>query len=195
MKEWSNKPSALVQTSSSPVKTVSSSSLIKTSSPLVQTSGSLVKTSSSATTLTSGTSSITLSSSSLGGTGTTLTRRAAIGAAVAGPLTVGVVAGGMSMVLGYGQGRSGSGSLSRSGSRRRPRSRRDRTRAGNVGDRSASGRCRGRLCRDEDLEQHILQEQRHVEVEEVRVIDTSYLGKDERWGWIVAAELLSPWAD
>jgi len=99
MKEWSNKPSALVQTNSSPVKTVSSSSLIKTSSPLVQTSGSLVKTSSSATTLTSGTSSITLSSSSLGGTGTTLTRRAAIGAAVAGPLTVGVVAGGMSMVF------------------------------------------------------------------------------------------------
>jgi hypothetical protein len=107
MKEWSNKPSSLVQTSSSPVKTVSSSpvgsagsSIVKTSGSIVKTSGSIVKTSGSPVTLTSGSSTTSIPSSSYTA-GTSMTQRVAAGTAMAAPLSAGVMVGGISAVF-YG---------------------------------------------------------------------------------------------
>jgi hypothetical protein len=95
MKEWSNKPSNLAQTSSSPVTTVSSSPVGSAGSSIVKTSGSIVKTSGTSMTLTSGSSSTVVSTSS------GVASRAAAGAATVAPLAVGTVVGGVAAVF-YG---------------------------------------------------------------------------------------------
>jgi len=101
MKEWSNKPATdLVKTSSSPVRTVSSSPIGSTGSSIVKTSGSIVKTSGASMTLTGG-SSTTLVSTSSPAVSSSLTQRAAVGAATIGPLAAGTVVGGIA-VLFYG---------------------------------------------------------------------------------------------
>ena len=94
MKEWSNKPSDLVTTSSSPVKTVSSSPVGSTGSSIVKTSGSIVKTSGSSMTLTSGSSStVTTYSSGAVTASRSVGSKAAMAAALLNPLAVGVAAG------------------------------------------------------------------------------------------------------
>ena len=97
MKEWANKPSDLVQTSSSPVKTVSSSPIGSAGSSIVRTSGSIVKTSGSSATLTGGTSSTVISTSS-----GTVSRAVSLPAAVA-PLAAGTFVGGVAALF-YGIG-------------------------------------------------------------------------------------------
>jgi len=93
MKEWANKPTALLTTSSSTVKTVSSN-------PVGSAGSAIVKTSSSSVTLTSG-SSTTITSTSSGAVSSTLSQRAAAGVAVAAPLTAGTIVGGIAAVF-YG---------------------------------------------------------------------------------------------
>jgi len=98
MKEWSNKPSGLVQASSSPVKTVSSSPVGSAGLSIVKTSGSsIVKTSSAPVTLTSGSSSTIVSTSST----VHLGQGAAALPATVAPLAAGTVVGGVAAVF-YG---------------------------------------------------------------------------------------------
>jgi len=92
MKEWANKPSDLVKTSSSPVKTVSSSPLGRAGSSIVKTSGG------ASVTLTGGSSTTPASTSSIGAN---LTHRAAAAAPAAAPLVAGTVVGGIAAVF-YG---------------------------------------------------------------------------------------------
>jgi len=103
MKEWSNKPTDLVKTSSSPVKTVSSSPVGSAGSSIVKTSGSVVKTGGASVTLTGG-NSTTLASTSSGTVNANLTHSAAMGGVVAvTPLAAGTVVGGIAAVF-YGVG-------------------------------------------------------------------------------------------
>ena len=106
MKEWANKPAALL---------TSGSSTVQTSGSLVQTSGSLVKTSSLAPTLTSGTStSLTTTSSAVSSLGKGSGVAAAIAQAVpvvAGATVAAIAAGvyGVSNMVKYSKGEKSGG--------------------------------------------------------------------------------------
>jgi len=103
MKEWANKPSALLTTSSSPVKLTAGSAIVKTSSsPMTLTSGvssqSLVQAASKPIALTAGTSTVASSSSGAASVGTEL-GRVATGVATVAPLAGGVAVAGVGAVF------------------------------------------------------------------------------------------------
>jgi len=100
MKEWAQKPTTVVQGSSSSVAAVPGGAVGRGTMSVVKTSGSIVNTSSSPVMLTSG-SSTTVASSSSYTTGTGLAQSGAYGAAVAAPLAAGIMVGSIAAVF-YG---------------------------------------------------------------------------------------------